>query len=73
MALKTEGLPFDVWDAWSKNAPNYAGREGCLKKWESFKGKGLTAGSIFWIARDNGWRKGEDTIEKMAKLPPLGI
>ncbi len=60
MALKhergPEGLP--IWDAWSEPAHNYPGFAEIERKWASFHektDKPVTAGTVFKLARDNGW------------------
>ena len=54
MALKAEGLPCSVWDDWSKNDHRYHPGE-CERKWESFQGSGITAGTLVKMAKDRGW------------------
>lgn len=45
---------FELWDAWSKAAPNYDGSTAA--KWRTFKANGpLHVESIFVWARDAGW------------------
>lgn len=46
----------DLWDAWSaqamKNDPPYT-----TEKWDSFASvRSVTVGTLFWLARKNGWR-----------------
>jgi len=61
-ALKEEGMDVSIWDEWSRrDAARYKGDQGeCLKKWETFQGasggKPVTAGTIFKMALDRGWR-----------------
>ena len=54
---------FDLWHEWSQHVPGYntqGGERFCRTKWKSFdperKG-GLTVGTIFKRARDNGWAR----------------
>lgn len=54
MALKSEGLPYSVWDDWSRADSRYHPGE-CRRKWETFEGDGVTAGTIVKMAQDNGW------------------
>ena len=54
MALKHEGLPCSAWDDWSKNDHRYHPGE-CERKWETFQGSGITAGTIVQMAKDRGW------------------
>ncbi len=58
MALKHEGYPVSVWDAWSRrDAGRYHAGE-CEKKWRSFRGNSspVTAGTIVQMALDRGWK-----------------
>lgn len=46
----------DLWESWSaradKNDPEYT-----AEKWDSFaRVRSVTVGSLFWLARHNGWR-----------------
>ena len=56
MAIKAAGLPFEVWDAWSRTAPDmYPGVEKARRKWLSFNGNGITFGTLVYMATGNGW------------------
>lgn len=55
MALKSEGLPCSIWDDWSRNDSRYTAT-GCEKKWETFNGAGTTAGTIFHLAYEQGYK-----------------
>ena len=58
-ALGADG--FDIWDRWSQRAPNYSAGEARVQ-WRSFRsGRGMTAASVFKLARQNGWR-GDATV-----------
>ena len=58
MALKYEGYPVSVWDAWSQTDPRRYHSGECEKKWATF-GNGsnepVTGGTIVQMARDRGW------------------
>src|SRR5690606_34405105 len=46
----------DLWESWSaradKNDPEYT-----AEKWDSFSSvRSVTVGTLFWLARQNGWR-----------------
>ena len=55
MAAHACGLGFDDFNLWSAPAPSY-NAQACRTTWRSFKaGKGVSAGSLFGMARDHGW------------------
>lgn len=67
---------FDVWQAWSSGGisgempETYRGVDDCRQTWETFKDKAarpVTLGSIFHLAKQQGWKKVE--IEDAA--PPV--
>ena len=56
MAVKFElgDAGFDIWDAWSRTADNYnAGAARAV--WRSCRGRGVTAGTLFHMAKEYGW------------------
>ena len=53
-ALKHEGLSVDVWDNWSQKSAKYRSGE-CDRKWRSFNGSGITGGTLYHLARQNGY------------------
>lgn len=56
MAIKAAGLPFEIWDDWSRPAPElYPGTENMRRKWLSFKGGRITFGTLVYLATENGW------------------
>lgn len=55
MALKDYGVSFDIWDAWSSKGSKYTGRQELSKKWDSFKGQGVTIGSLYYQAHQGGY------------------
>lgn len=56
MALKTAGVPFEVYDRWSARSGKYDGTPATREKWDSFTGSGVTMGTVRKLARDGGWR-----------------
>lgn len=55
MALKDYGVSFDIWDAWSSRGAKYTGSKELSKKWDSFKGNGITIGSLYYNAKQGGY------------------
>ncbi|TVR61844.1 MAG: DUF3987 domain-containing protein, partial [Candidatus Competibacteraceae bacterium] len=58
MAIKSEvgDTGFDLWDAWSQQAPSYNSRDA-RDVWNSIRANGqVTAGTLFHVAQANGWR-----------------
>lgn len=57
MALKAEGLPFDVWDSWSSTgAGKYDGSTKTQRIWNSFKRSGVSGAYITKLAQGYGWK-----------------
>jgi hypothetical protein len=56
MAAKAAGLGLEDFIGWSANAGNYAGPKDCASVWQSFKGEGIGPGTLFYIAKQHGWR-----------------
>ena len=56
MAVKAAGLAFEDWHAWSETAGNYRDESDCLSTWNSMKGEGIGAGTLFAAARAAGWQ-----------------
>jgi hypothetical protein len=55
MALKDYGVSFDIWDSWSSRGAKYSGSKELSKKWDSFKGNGITIGSLYYNAKQGGY------------------
>lgn len=58
MALKHEGYPVSVWDAWSRKDGGRYNAGECEKKWTSFGSHAaslITGATITQMAKDNGW------------------
>lgn len=61
---------FDLWDEWSKTAPNYDGSTD--RKWRTFRaGGGLHVESIFAWSRDAGW--GGDSEQVKVPITAVSI
>jgi len=65
MAAKAAGLTFEDFDAWSATADNYGGQADTRARWKSFRDDGgITAATLFHLARDEGWREGSEALPK---------
>lgn len=56
MALNSEGFPVSVWDDWSRKDISRYHSDECSRKWDTFHGVGTTAGTIFHIAEQQGYK-----------------
>lgn len=58
MALREEGYPASVWDAWSARDPRRYHPHECEKKWNTFAGNSspVTGGTIVQMAKNAGWQ-----------------
>ncbi|OQW99880.1 MAG: hypothetical protein BWK73_49690 [Thiothrix lacustris] len=52
-SLGDDGL--NLWDTWSRNAPNYDATE-IPKRWKSFAGSSVNVETVFYLAAQNGWQ-----------------
>ena len=52
-SLGDDGL--NLWDAWSKSAPNYDAAE-IPKRWKSFAGSSVNLQTVFYMAQQSGWQ-----------------
>lgn len=55
MALKAGNFDISVWDKWSSKSSKYNSQE-IVKKWDSFDGTGITIATIFYYAKDYGFK-----------------
>jgi len=55
MAIKDHGMPFAIFDSWSAGGSSYPGSIELRKKWDSFKGRGTTIGTIYYHAKNGGF------------------
>ena len=58
----------NAWTDWSRGCSNFDEAE-CLAKWESFKGSGVTLGSLYYLARQDGWQPKIDPVPGRITLP----
>lgn len=59
MAVKAAGGTLENWEAWSARDAERYSPEVCKRKWDSFKGHGVTAGTLWYMAMRGGWRPPE--------------
>jgi putative DNA primase/helicase len=50
---------FDVWDTWSQRSEAYEAK-AARASWRSFRGSGITIGSLFHEAQAAGWKPSDD-------------
>ena len=55
MGCHAGGVPFTVWDAWSAKGSKYNASE-MPSKWDSFKGSGITWGTVVHLAKEKGYK-----------------
>ena len=62
MALRSvdDGL-LSAWVEWSRGCSNFD-EEECLKRWQSFNGKGITIGTLYHYARQDGWTSRKERV-----------
>lgn len=57
MAINSTGLPMSLWDEWSsQDSARYHGYPEIVKKAGSFKGEGITIGTLFYLAKQHGYK-----------------
>jgi len=67
MAAKSAGISLEQWTAWSQSAENACVDETeYAKKWDSFQGQGVGAGTLVDLAKAAGWKPEREEI----LLPP---
>ncbi len=74
MALK-EGLEdegFVLWDEWSQRSTKYIA-DDMQYKWDSFKRNGITLGSLFHIAMENGFEFQKERVSLEGIIKPEDI
>lgn len=76
MALKHEGYSCSDWDAWSAGSNKYK-TGACEKKWKSFNetnsGEIVTGGTVFQMARDNGYRGSDQAFGWDDEVNEIGL
>ncbi|MDR2214629.1 MAG: PriCT-2 domain-containing protein [Nevskiaceae bacterium] len=56
MAAKAAGISFEDFNQWSSSAANYKGERDTAYMWKSLKGSGTTQRTLFYLARQAGWK-----------------
>lgn len=70
MAAKAAGLTLEDFDAWSAMADNYGGQADTRTRWRSFRDDGgITAATLFHLAREDGWREGASRADVPQQTP----
>lgn len=57
---------FRLWDYWSGKGAKYPGSDTLRRKWDSFRGAGVTEATVFGLAKAAGWKP-----PRRAKLRPV--
>lgn len=60
MALKDADIPSSVFEQWSMRDPARYVQGEAQKKYDSFRGSGITIATVFGMAKANGWNKSVD-------------
>lgn len=67
MALHSEGYPLSIWEEWSKKGSSYKPNE-CARKWQGFTcNKGVSLGTLIFIAKQYGYRGRFQNLAKTFK------
>jgi RecA-family ATPase len=70
MAVQSEGLPFKVWDDWSRRGTKY--KNDTAQHWKSFKaGGGISFGTVVKRAQDAGWGRKSYDFKPIQQLPKV--
>ncbi|RLJ21778.1 hypothetical protein DJ030_03370 [bacterium endosymbiont of Escarpia laminata] len=72
MAVKSKlgDTGFGIWDEWSSTAHNYS-EKAARSVWRSIKAGSIGIGTLFYIAKQHGWRSGMQAPHPMpTKKPP---
>ena len=55
-AFRGSAQGYQLWVNWSRTCPEKFDEMGCRRTWKSFKSEGITLGTLFEYARQNGWK-----------------
>lgn len=55
MAAHAAGLDVDDFIRWSSQGGNFAGERDCRQVWKSFHAGGISAGTLYHLAKESGW------------------
>lgn len=57
MAIHHDGGELSLWEEWSRSAPSKYEAGACERKWRTFTaGGGITLGTVYDLAKRNGWK-----------------
>lgn len=73
MALKSEfgDVAFPLWDNWSQQADSYK-ESDARAVWKSCKGNGVNLGTLYHLAKQNGWQSNKPVVTpKLKPVPPI--
>lgn len=68
----------NAWVEWSSGCSNFNESE-CLDKWQSFKKSGITIGTLYYFARQDGWKPQDATEQSipgritLPDFPPVAV
>ena len=55
MALHSGGYPFAMFDTWSARSTDKYNARDCALQWKSFKAGPVTMGTLYALAKREGW------------------
>jgi putative DNA primase/helicase len=72
-AAKAAGLDFEAVNEWSAGAGNYKGEKDVKAVWRGLKESGgVTAGTLFHLAKESGWRDDFIGVTTREEAAPTG-
>lgn len=71
MAAKDAGLSEEDWVQWSSRATNnFAGEKDCQQQWRAIRPGETTAGTLFHLARERGWKSDAELDQEQRERFP---
>lgn len=71
MALHSEGTPITIWDNWSQKGTKYKGIKNLESHWKSFKGSGISYGTVVALAKQGGWTPNTKPLPSYSDLKQI--